>query len=73
MYEIPKDMVLAFKEWNTCTMKKNSTEYDKRLVHALLLMCVEKNDLAALKIEDGLMNFIRGMLTLIYNLIQFQC
>lgn len=60
MFEIPMDYITAFENWNSCAIKRESTEYDKRLVHALLLMFVEKEDLAKFNIDKGLLDFVQG-------------
>lgn len=62
--EIPEDYISTFKAWNLCAIKRKSAEYDKRLVHAVLLMFVEKEDLAKFSIDKGLMDFIQGNLFL---------
>lgn len=60
MCEIPKECIEKFKDWNICGIKKDSLEYDKKLVQAVLLMFVDKGDLTKFKIEEELINFSYG-------------
>lgn len=60
MFEIPKEWIAHFIEWNTCPVMRKSLEVDKRIVHAILLMCVDKASLANREIPDGVLNFIHG-------------
>lgn len=58
-FEVPKKFIDAIKEWNEQPDKQNAL-YDKRVVCALLLMCVSSCDMVAHNIKDEVKVFING-------------
>lgn len=62
-FEIPSKVIQSFKEWNVQTEKKNNTEFDKRMVRVILLMCVDSASLARNEIDAGTMKFITDLLS----------
>lgn len=62
-FEIPNYVIQSFKEWNEQTEKKNNTEFDKRMVRVILLMCVDSASLARNEIDAGTMEFITDLLS----------
>lgn len=57
---IPKNVIETLREWNVNPEQKDDKEYDKHLVEALLLVCVENKDLLTKNINKNTKLFIRG-------------
>lgn len=57
--EFPPPAINKFLEWSESPFKEQA-EFDHRFVYALLLLCVDKEDINS-NINDDAMEFIRGI------------
>lgn len=55
--EIPHDVISSIKRWN---QQKNTTDYDKHVTDAILLVCVPARDLARFSVKEDVKNLIVG-------------
>lgn len=58
-FEIPFKVIEKLTEWNTRSENDNQ-KYDKKVVVALLLMCVTFDDLALHNVKQEIKDFIFG-------------
>lgn len=56
---IAYDIINKIRAWNT-DMFRNDTNYDVRIVHALMVICIGSDAVAAGRISEKLLKFIKG-------------
>lgn len=65
---IEKEVINTLKQWNTQS-DHQTEEYDRLLVQALMLCCVDAKDLEVGKVERDVKEFIKSMFFLISSLV----
>lgn len=61
MFTIPKNVIEKFRVWNEKD-EYQTGEYDKRFVHALLLVMADESSLATSSVNNTILEFITSML-----------
>lgn len=61
MFTIPKNVIDKFKIWNE-NDEYQSEEYDKRFIHALLLVMADEQSLATSNVNKEVLEFISSKL-----------
>lgn len=56
---IPHDILNKMRSWNTETFS-NDTNYDMKIVQALLVLCVGSDAISAGNISDKVLKFVKG-------------
>lgn len=56
---IPTDIITKIRGWNT-SMFRNDTNYDMKIVQALLVLCVGSDVIIAGDISEKVLKFVKG-------------
>lgn len=59
LVSIPNDIINKIRAWNTDKLR-NDSNYDIKIVHALLVLCIGSDGIAAGNISDKVMKFVKG-------------
>lgn len=59
LVSIPNEIINKIRAWNT-DMFRNDTNYDIKIVHALLVLCIGSDGIATGHIPDKVLRFVKG-------------
>lgn len=70
LVSIPNDIINKIRAWNTDKLR-NDSNYDIKIVHALLVLCIGSGGIAAGNIPDKVLKFVKGTIRHHVALTQF--
>lgn len=64
LVSIPFDIINKMRAWNT-DMFRNDSNYDSKIVHALLVLCLGSDEIIAGNIPDKVLKFVMGKIRMV--------